>query len=113
MNTTALQADATSPMFMGDSLVAFNIRTPRIWEVNINTIVNATSRFVLREGVVDTIIGGRTNVIIRFPVNAAVYDNEEEKLLNFLIGRGFKVEHVIVPQVGLYSKMVYMARPVA
>ena len=107
---TAIQADAASPMFLGDSLVAFNIRTPRIWEVDINTIVNAASRCVLREGIVDTIIGARANAIIRFPVNAALYDNEEEKLLNFLIGRGFKVGDVIVPQVGPYSKMIYMAR---
>ena len=85
-------------MFSGSHLVAFEVTMPRLWTPDY--FPNGRGRVVLREAILDEIINGKQYVIIHFPFNINLNENQSEILLNALIQRGFTIEHIVTSTYG-------------
>lgn len=96
-------------MFSGSHLVSFDVTMPRLWTPDY--FPNGRGRIVLRDAILDEITNGKQYVIIQYPFNINLNENQGEILLNALIQRGFVIEHVLTSAYG-QTQMQYIMKKV-
>ena len=95
-------------MFSGSHLISFEVTMPRLW--TIDYYPNNRGRVILKEDVLDLLVKEKVYVIIHFPFNITLQENQSEILLNALIQRGFVIDHVLTSSYGQSSKEYVMKR---
>ena len=77
-------------MFSGSHLVSFEVTMPRLW--SIDYYPSNRGHVILKEDVLDLITKEKVYVIIHFPFNITLHENQSEILLDALMRRGFVIE---------------------
>ena len=95
-------------MFSGSHLVSYDVTIPRLW--TIDYYPNGKGRVLLKEDVLDLLINEKVYVLIHFPFNISLQENQSEILLDALIKRGFMIDHVLTSAYGQSSKEYIMKR---
>lgn len=95
-------------MFSGSHLVSFEVTMPRLW--SIDYYPSNRGRVMLKDDVLDLITKEKEYVIIHFPFNITLHENQSEILLDALMSRGFVIDHVVISTYGNSSKEYIMKR---
>ena len=78
----------------GTHLCSFDINIQCLWGTDYNN-VQGTSRIMLDDTRLGALINDKLYVIIRFPFNISLAEFQKEMLLDAIIRRGYRLEHVV------------------
>lgn len=95
-------------MFSGTHLVAFEVTMPRLWTPDYYP--NGRARVALKEDVLDLITKEKQYVIIHFPFNINLSENQCEILVDALVRKGFGIHQVITSTYGQSQQQFIMKR---
>ena len=95
-------------MFSGTHIVAFEVTMPRLWAPDYYPSGRAT--VMLKEDVLDSLINGKHYVMIRFPFNINLSENQADILLDTLIRKRFIIDHVVTTSYGEWQQQYIMKR---
>ena len=95
-------------MFSGTHLVSFEVTMPRLWMPDYYP--NGRARVALKEDVVDLLCKEKQYVIIHFPFNINLAENQCEILVDALVRRGFCIDQVVTSAYGQSQQQYIMKR---
>lgn len=95
-------------MFSGTHLVSFEVTMPRIWTPDYYP--NGRARVILKEDVLDLLTNEKKYIIIHFPFNINLQENQCEILVDALVRRGFCIDHVVSSAYGQSQQQYIMRR---
>jgi len=98
-------------MFSGSHLVSFEVTMPRLW--TIDYYPNNRGRVIIKDDVLDVLVKDKLYVIIYFPFNITLQENQSEILLDALIKRGFVIDHVVSSKYGTSAKEYILKRVIS
>jgi len=84
---------------------------PRLW--TIDYYPNNRGRVIIKDDVLDVLVKDKLYVIIYFPFNISLQENQSEILLDALIKRGFVIDHVVSSKYGTFAKEYILKRVIS
>ena len=78
----------------GTHLISFDVNMQSLWVTDYNN-VQGTSRRILDDNRLAALINDKLYVMIRFPFNISLAESQKEMLLDAIIRRGYRIDHVV------------------